>query len=257
MSTISIGSPSLRYSMDMLRTRSNDTGVLVKLAYGHRGSQFAVTEKRHMLGLISRDLELSTSAIGAQEFGLLASRGSSYLIRNPADSNHPYLFGGLLPSKPSAELVGKPSRSHAELPEDVPYVVAENWPKNTGYFYEPKPPGPVIMKPYRRVLPACSVRLDAIPDIYTRFGMCLPSLIRALEIYLVAAELLTQRLEPLALKDLDMVATAICAPAAHMPMNYERIEFLGDCILKLSAASNCLAHRESSSHKIHVDNGSC
>lgn len=247
--TVSMERPFSRRSFerDPAISLQNDMETLITLAYGHRGDRYSVTGKRHMLCMLSRDCVLDSHGIGADDFDpkSLEALGEARLLRDTVNDNHPYFFAGYLPSKPPAELVRKPSSKHDELPEEEPYVVAKNWPKKTAYFHRPaRVPEPAITKPYYRVLPASSVKVDAIPSIYARFGMCLPSLIHALEVYFVATDLLTERLELLQLKDLEMVATAICAPAARMPMNYERVEFLGDCILKLTVTSNCLAHRK-------------
>lgn len=228
--------------------RWNHMETLVSLAYGHRGERYAATHKRHMLGMLARNSPLASHVIGAEDFrpSMFEGLESDHLIRDAANHNHPYFYAGWLPAKPAAELIRKPSSKHDELPDNEPYVVVKDWPKKTAYFHRPAPAsGPAITKPYPRVLPASVAKVDAIPSIYARFGMCIPSLIHALEVYFVATELLTQRLEQLELTDLELVATAICTPAARMPKNYERIEFLGDCVLKLTATSNCLAHRKS------------
>jgi hypothetical protein len=239
---------------DPLHSVRNDMETLITLAYGHRGDRYALTDKRHMLRMLSRGSILGSHHIGAEDLDIPSFEmfGTDHLIRDMVNYNHPYFYVGWLPAKPPAELVRKPSSKHDELPENEAYVVVTNWPKKTAYFHRPTAtPGPAITKPYYRVLPASAVKVDAIPSIYARFGMCIPSLIHALEVYFVAAELLTQRLEQLQLTDLEMVATAICTPAARMPNNYERIEFLGDCVLKLTATSNCLAHRKSSARCWH------
>lgn len=240
--------PEHRHTQDdFSRPIRNDMETLVTLAYGHRGARYAVTGKRHMLCVLSRNSVLDSRGIGAQHFdqSLFETLGRDRLIRDVANYNHPYFYAGWLPTKPPIELVRKPSSRYAGFPEDEPYVVVANWPKKTAYFHRPtEVPQPAITKPYHRVLPASTVKADAIPLTYARFAMCIPSLVHALEVYLVAAELLTQRLERLQLTDLEMVASAICTPAARMPDNYERMEFLGDCVLKLTATSNCLAHRK-------------
>ncbi|KAB5585833.1 hypothetical protein GE09DRAFT_1016737 [Coniochaeta sp. 2T2.1] len=223
----------------------NDMETLVALAYGHRGERYAVTDKRHMLCMVSRNHELLPDCIGAGAFvpSHFDNHPKNRLVRDTASFNHPYFYVGWLPFKPPADLVMRPLDKYELLPEHVPYVVVSNWPKKTLAFSRPMPnPRPAITKPYPRVLPATGVTTDTVPSIYARFAMAVPSLVHALEIYFVASELQTQRLEQLQLTDLDMVATAICTPGARMPMNYERIEFLGDCILKLSATSNALAH---------------
>ncbi len=78
--------------------------------------------------------------------------------------------------------------------------------------------------------------------MYAQFGSLIPSLTAVLEIHLVATELMTAtRLREVGISDLSLVATAISAPSARMSSNYDRLEFLGDTILKTYATVNCTA----------------
>lgn len=231
---------------------SNDVGTLVTMAFGHRGDRFADMGKRHMVCLVSNDLQLSPQGIASEDLNpsmFPSLLQESHLIRDPNNYNHPFFFSELLPMKPPDEHVRKRHKGIVEYPEDTPWVAVRDWPKKAGYFKRPKaqPQQPGGLKLYNRILPAEVVKVDAIPAIYARFGLLYPSLLHALEVHLVAKELRDNRLESLELADLSMVTTAICTLGARMHVNYERIEFLGDCILKLSAASNCLAHRKFSS----------
>lgn len=227
----------------------NDMETLVTLAYGHRGARYVETSNRHILCVHAQNFILDSQNIGARDLDLASfpNLETDYLVRNGL--NDPFIYGGWLESKPAAELVRKLGKGYDELPEDVPYVVLKAWPKKAGYFHTqtvthfPEP----LSKPYPRTCPASHLKVDAIPMIYAQFAMCVPSLMHALETYFVATELLTTRLEQLELTDLELVTTAISAPIARMPTNYERLEFFGDSILKLTVTSNCVAQRKSRS----------
>ena len=82
------------------------------------------------------------------------------------------------------------------------------------------------------------MRVDNIPPIYTQIGMLLPAITRALEIHLVASDLMEYRLGDLEIEDLNLIVTAICATSAKVWNDYERVEFLGDSILNLQRSSN-------------------
>jgi hypothetical protein len=71
--------------------------------------------------------------------------------------------------------------------------------------------------------------------------MLIPAITHALEVHLVAKDLLESRLEQTGITDLSLVVTAISASAARGPTDYERIEFLGDSILKFCTTINCSA----------------
>lgn len=231
---------------------SNDVQKLISMAFGHRGERYAVTEKRHIVWLASRNHQLSMHDIARADLNhhqfpdLLQGR---YLVRDAQNHNHPYYFEEFLPSRPPDELVRKHNKRLEDYPRNVPYVAVTDWSKKAGYFLRPKPQPQQVerasSRPYHRIIPAEFIKVDAIPAIYARFGLMYPALLHALDLHFVAHDLWQNRLAALELSDMSMVTTAICSRAARMAVNYERVEFLGDCILKLCASSNCLAHRKS------------
>jgi dsRNA-specific ribonuclease len=56
---------------------------------------------------------------------------------------------------------------------------------------------------------------------------------RRFEIYLIAEKLSTTILKDVGISDLSLIVTAISASIANEDTNYQRLEFLGDSILKL------------------------
>ena len=74
-----------------------------------------------------------------------------------------------------------------------------------------------------------------------RFGALVPSIMHILEIYMVAAELRRTVLRESPIEDLSLVVTAISASVARESTNYQRLEFLGDSILKLLTSVNLAA----------------
>ncbi|KAL1884331.1 hypothetical protein VTK73DRAFT_25 [Phialemonium thermophilum] len=222
-------------------TDADDTGTLLSMAFGHR---WPVEQRDHIVRFVARGVSLSIGDIGRDEFRLSHFEDSkeTRLVRDPENESHPHFFESLLSTKPPLELVRRPYRGFEDAPEVGSYVVVKNWPKKAGYFRQPvrqqhKPSG----KPYHRVLPATRAKVDGAPAIYAYFGMFIPSILHALEVHLVASELMNVQLEALQLTNLPLIATAICTPAARMPTDYERIEFLGDAILKLCVTGHCLA----------------
>ncbi|KAK3315325.1 hypothetical protein B0H66DRAFT_606212 [Apodospora peruviana] len=231
------------------------TGALLAFAFGYRqryrkpvvpGVQYAVR-------LVSLDRpDLNADDMSRLEFAVdMVGRQilPQHLIRHPVDFDHPYIYMGHMPTKPTVDLIGRPYRGFNEAPEDAAYVVVRNWPKKAGFFRQPNPQPsknlevPLVAKPYPRVLPADQVRVDSIPSVFTHAGMLVPAITSALEIHLVAADLLAARLSELDITEehLSLVVTAICATAARAPTDYERIEFLGDSILKFCTTINAAA----------------
>lgn len=228
------------------------TSVLLSLAYAHR--RLEIKEDDFAIRLISRSGSLSVEEprmVVPFDTNLWADGryGDGYLIRD--DSNSPYYYESLLPTKPPIESVQKAYRGFTDDPEDEPYLVLRKYPRGPGFFRRPPPqPQPPSTKLYPRVLPASGAMVDTIPLEYAELGFIVPSLIHYVGLYLTATELSKTLLAPLGLSDISMIVDAICASGAQTPTNYERIEFLGDSILKLCTTVNVAATSKSHVHCI-------
>jgi dsRNA-specific ribonuclease len=224
--------------------KANLASTMLAMAFGHR---WPVGEKQYPVSFVCLDQNIiglledrGTKEISAE---LMAKVSSTHLIRDVVHQNSPYFYLEWLPTKPSVDLVGKTYPGFDEAPEHVPHVAVKNWPKRVNSFRPPHPNGmpTASSKPYPRVLPADIVQLDNIPAVYAHVGMLIPSITHAFEIYLVAKDLLEHRLEATGITDLSLVVTAISTRNAQGPTDYERVEFLGDSILKLCTTINCSA----------------
>lgn len=240
------------------------SGVLLSAAYGHR---WPIGEQHRLARVVFRDEHLRADQIAAAPFDPkifdgIESFSSPDIARLVRDADGvPYVYQEALESKPPLSLVRKSYGGFEEAPEDVPFVVLQPWPKivgmlhkteNVQLFDDPMRPDADLSdsaekpaasaKPYPRVLPAANCRVDNLPMAYVQFGSLLPSLTPVLEVYLVAAELMAStRLSEIPIHDLSLVATAISAPGARLPTNYENLEFIGDSVLKVLASANLAA----------------
>ncbi|KAL2021535.1 hypothetical protein VTK56DRAFT_7034 [Thermocarpiscus australiensis] len=222
--------------------QDDHTSALLAMAFGHR---WRILEKHYPVRFVCLDRNISIEDMGVREIRpeLMGEVSSTHLVRDSANKNHPYFYLDWLPTKPSADLVGRTYLGFDEAPEDAPYVAVRNWPKKAGLF-RPLHPNAIPVpssKPYPRVLPADQVRVDNVPSIYAHVGMLVPAITQALEAHLMAQDLLQSRLENTGIRDLSLVVTAISTSASRGPTDYERTEFLGDSILKFCTTVACSA----------------
>lgn len=85
----------------------------------------------------------------------------------------------------------------------------------------------------RACLPVRLCSIDKLPAAYARVAAFIPSIIHKMEVSMVTQELSQTALASIGFDDLSLVATAISASSAREESNYQRIEFLGDSLLKL------------------------
>jgi dsRNA-specific ribonuclease len=87
----------------------------------------------------------------------------------------------------------------------------------------------------------CSV--DNLPTFYSIFALLFPSILHRLEIYMVADVFRTTHLKPVSFdtQSLPVIITALTSSATGEDDNYQRLEFLGDCILKFITSVHLMA----------------
>jgi hypothetical protein len=99
-------------------------------------------------------------------------------------------------------------------------------------------------KRYSRVYPLPWSRVDEIPLRHAEFGMLIPSVIHELEVMLLVQNLSTTILKSVDISDPRLIREAISSRSAAEPYQYERLEFLGDSILKYCASVQLSADRK-------------
>jgi ERCC4-related helicase/dsRNA-specific ribonuclease len=94
----------------------------------------------------------------------------------------------------------------------------------------------------RQLFPVSKCTIDRLPVDYSLLGVFLPSILHHLDVAFVARHLSTGILRDAELDDMSLVLEAISAPVAkEQAGDYNRLEYLGDCILKFCTEVQVLA----------------
>ena len=220
------------------------TTELLSLAFYHR---WKVEEKQHMVRFYAPGQYMSLDQIGALPFNLNYNmNGATGLIRDPR--MHPYCFKEVVDSKPDPEQIRSRDFVSDDALSHVPYVIVRRFPRHVEPNRYRKPchsqrdAGPSTKSAAAISMPDC--RVDSVPQVYAEVGLCMPVILRALEVALVAKQLSEKLLSSVGITDNRLVITAICASSAREKNNYQKLEFLGDTILKLITSVNCAAASE-------------
>lgn len=92
-----------------------------------------------------------------------------------------------------------------------------------------------------KLLPASKCEMDNLPFNYSRFALFIPSILHKVHVGMVHEQLCAEILSTLRLDNKTLMATAISASSAREPTDYQRLEFLGDNILKFFTSLTLMA----------------
>lgn len=220
------------------------TTTLLAANFEHR---WAISKQNHIIRFFIKDQDLSTADIGRLEFDPAdeSVRRGDFLIRDQAKS--PHVFKKLLPRKPPLDSAKIGFKDYDEAPDDVPYISFAKWTKRSDFLHSLSTvtnagtPEVKSKRDHPRVLPMAWASVDTISTKHVRFGMLIPSIIHEVEMALVAKELETGLLAPIGIGNHNLVREAISAKGAAEPVNYERLEFLGDSVLKYCSSIQAIA----------------
>jgi dsRNA-specific ribonuclease len=92
---------------------------------------------------------------------------------------------------------------------------------------------------YELLASECTV--DRLPVSFAVFGRFIPCILHRFELYQLAHMLRDYLKASLSNTGLPSILTAITAPSASEHVNYERVEFIGDCVLKFCTSVSLMA----------------
>ncbi|KAL6790478.1 P-loop containing nucleoside triphosphate hydrolase protein [Trichoderma sp. SZMC 28013] len=210
----------------------DQTSTLLALHFGHR---WPIEPVEHVIRAWAKGESLSMDQIGERAYDPESEsvKQGQYLIRDNTKS--PYTYKDTLGFKPAITQVQHAFYEYEKAPEDVPYLVLNKWTRRTDFLHRLHgDPGKeqASSRPYSRVYPSQWAKVDTIPAKHAQFGMMIPTIIHELGVMIMARELAKTVLWDVDIKNLELVREALSARSAAEPVNYERVEFLGDSILK-------------------------
>lgn len=150
----------------------------------------------------------------------------------------PFIFHDMLARKPPADEVQKLFADYDDAPSECAYYSLHAWPKNLDFYHQSISPHPPSRKPHEYVLPVewCTLDEEAPPWQHARLALLSGSLMRHIEVSLLAEEVSRTILKHVHFTDASLVVTCLSASSARERSDYQRLEFVGDSILKLCAS---------------------
>lgn len=209
----------------------DDTWSILGAAFGAR---FAIHQRRVVMPFTTNlDISLMQQKSRQPVANEILFNHEHGLIRDRLDSQVAYIFRGFLPNKPPVQNVQNPYGNY-DGTADGPHISLTRLPRRLDFLHKIIPgSGPMSSKPYSAVLPVERCTDDSVPFKFVQFGLLVPSIMHRFGVHLLAKALSATLLKEVAIPDLSLIVTAISASSANEATNYQRLEFLGDSILKL------------------------
>ncbi|KAF7927096.1 hypothetical protein BELL_0782g00030 [Botrytis elliptica] len=224
-------------SENMLAQALNDTNLLLS----DRGRKVHIQSRRTVVQFILlRDAgSLSSDCVPVDPNGNINNTG---FIREVGKLESPYVFEKWLPSKPPINQVKNPYPDFSDAPEDVPHLAVVKVSRRADFLHKVQNENPSSSsKQFSSVLPASRCVQDVMPAQLSQFGMMIPSITHHIEVQLVLDRLSRTILKDLEISDRSLIQTALTHASYSLDSNYQRLEFLGDSILKLCTSVQLVA----------------
>ena len=127
-----------------------------------------------------------------------------------------------------------------EIEEEI-YIKARKLPKRADFMHAIPLQDRERLELSSTLLRPSECTVDRLPFIYSQFALFIPSILHKVEINMIAEDLCRNVLSSVEFSDLSLVITAISTTASQESTNYQRLEFLGDSILKTMVSLTLLA----------------
>ncbi|PBP20089.1 RNase3 domain-containing protein [Diplocarpon rosae] len=213
----------------------DDTWALLQTAFGTR---FTIERKPFVLQFVAN--EHLSEMMGTENVQISRINETTGLVRDRLCPNVAYTFREFLATKPDIGLVQNPYDGYQDSEESV-HLSLERLHRRSDFINRVALSSPAASKkPYATVLPATMCTVDVMPLKYHQFGRLIPSIMHRFERYLLATMLSDTILKDVGISDHKLIVTAITCSASSED-NYQRLEFLGDTVLKLCTSIELMA----------------
>ena len=146
------------------------------------------------------------------------------IIRDRSKSDKPYIFHGVERMPQDC-----PERRVGTMPDIC--LRAKKFPQRTDFLHQI--PANATEKDDFTFLDPKECRIDRLLFTYSQFAMFIPSIMHHVENALLTDHLCNGILAPIGFSSPTAVFPALCTPLAQEDGDYQRLEFLGDSILKM------------------------
>ncbi|KAF7895452.1 uncharacterized protein EAF01_009414 [Botrytis porri] len=224
-------------SENMLAQALNDTNLLLS----DRGRKVHIQPRRTVVQfiLLQDAGSLSSDCVPVDPNGNIIDTG---LIREVGKLESPYVFQKWLLSKPPINQVKNPYPDYSDAPEDIPHLAVVKVSRRADFLHKVQNEKPSSSsKQFSSVLPASRCVQDVMSAQLSQFGMMIPSITHHIEVQLVVDRLSRTILRDLEISDRSLIQTALTHASYSLDSNYQRLEFLGDSILKLCTSVQLVA----------------
>ena len=159
------------------------------------------------------------------------------IVRDHSKSGKAYVFHGVEHLKQDSSLHQQPE-VEAEM-----HLKVKKFSKRTDFLH-PVPADAMEKRDDFILLDPGCCQIDRLPIINSQFATYLPSIMHHVENALLTDHLRGGILAPIGFSGQNAVFSAICAPAAREDGDYQRLEFLGDSILKMLTSTTLMADHQ-------------
>ena len=170
------------------------------------------------------------------------------IVRDLANNGVPHIFGGVEKLGlrcPSDQLDGAmqsvPDPEIEERTEEDILIRTRRLPKRADFLHAITLQDREKLELSSTLLRPSECMVDKLPFIYSQFALFVPSILHRVEINIIAEDLCRNLLSSVEFSDISLVITAISTTASQESTNYQRLEFLGDSILKTMVSLTLLA----------------